>query len=58
MTLTELKELIPSVHIYRDVTIEEARAVAVDKFYVDQFGTMYLGVDAPQPQLAHKEVVE
>lgn len=56
MTLEELKALIPSEYIYRAVTKEEADAVAVDKFYVDQFGTMYLGVDTIQPQLSEKLV--
>lgn len=56
MTLEELQALIPATYIYADVTKEEANAVPVDKFYVDQFGTMYLGVDTPQPQLAAKLV--
>lgn len=57
MSLTELKELIPAAFIYREVTPEEASAVGVDKFYVVQQGTWYLGVDTAQPQLAAKEVV-
>ncbi len=56
MTLEELKALIPAAYIYANVTKAEADVVPVDKFYVDQFGTMYLGVDSEQPQLANKLV--
>lgn len=58
LSLSELKELIPSTYIYRDVSKPEAQAVSVNKYYVDQFGTMYLGCDVEQPQLASKLVTE
>lgn len=57
MTLADLKELIPAAFIYRDVTPEEAASVGVDKFYVVQRGTWYLGCDTAQPQLQAKEVL-